>query len=58
MCVQCMMAATTSVAGASGMRAWLMAHNPHWLTERRMRWATRTLFGLAILAAGTFSGSS
>jgi hypothetical protein len=58
MCVQCMMAATTSVAGASGIRAWLQAHSPEWLCERRMRWVTRGLFALALVAAGTMSGSA
>jgi hypothetical protein len=59
MCVQCMMAAATSVGAASGVRAWLGNHFGSVLTPRRLRLITIALFALAVLASGLFvSGSS
>jgi hypothetical protein len=52
MCMQCMAGAMAAGAGASGMRAWLVARAPVWLTPRRRRIATRGL-----LAAGLLAGS-
>jgi hypothetical protein len=58
MCVQCMMAAMTSVAAASGTRSWLSRKRAEWLTPRRLRYLTIGLFTIAVLVAGTLSGSS
>jgi hypothetical protein len=49
MCAGC---AITAMAGASGARSWLQAHHATWLTPKRMRLATATLF---VLAAGVSS---
>jgi hypothetical protein len=56
--VQCMMAAMTSVAAASGTRSWLSRKRAEWLTPRRLRYLTIGLFTIAVLVAGTLSGSS
>jgi len=53
-----MMTAATSVAGASAARSWIGQKRADWLTPRRLRWITIGLFSVAILAAGTFSGTS
>ncbi len=58
MCVQCMMAAMTSVAAASGTRSWLARKRAEWLTPRRLRYMTVGLFAIAVLVSGTLSGSS
>ena len=58
MCMQCMMAATTSVGAASGIRAWLAQRQADWLTPKRLRYATIGLLTLAVLVSGTLSGSS
>jgi hypothetical protein len=59
MCVQCMMSAMTSVAAASGTRAWLGAKRLRWLTPRRTRTVTVALFTAALLASAVLmSGSS
>jgi hypothetical protein len=58
MCVQCMFAAMGSVAAASGTRSWLARKKAEWLTPRRLRFITVGLFAMAVLAAGTLSGSS
>lgn len=52
MCAQCMTIATATVGVASGLRAWLAAKQPTWLTPLRLRRATATLISLAILPAG------
>jgi hypothetical protein len=59
MCVQCMATAMTSVAAASGTRAWLGSRRLHWLTPRRLRTITIALFTAALLASAVLmSGSS
>jgi hypothetical protein len=58
MCMQCMMTATTTVGAASGIRAWLGQHRAHWLTPKRLRYITIGLMTVALLVAGTMSGSS
>jgi hypothetical protein len=55
--MQCMVTAMTSVAAASGTRSWLGQKRADWLTPRRLRYVTIGLFAIAILAAGTMSGS-
>jgi hypothetical protein len=41
----------TTVAGATGIRAWLACSGFSWLTPRRMRFATASLIGLALVGA-------
>ena len=57
MCVQCMLTAMSSVAAASGTRTWLGRKRADWLTPRRLRFITIGLFAVAVLVAGTMSGS-
>lgn len=52
MCTQCMMGAMSAGATATGLRAWLVARQPHWLTPRRQRRLTYVLLALGVLAAG------
>jgi hypothetical protein len=48
-----------TMAGATGVRAWLQARHLTWLTPRRMRIATVTLFIAATLGSSVvLSGSS
>jgi len=51
-CTQCMMGAMAAGAGASGMRAWLIARAPVWLTPRRRTLLTRGLLVAGVLGAG------
>ena len=53
MCSQCMMAAATAAAGATGMRSWLAARRYDWLTPARLRRITICLLGAALLASAT-----
>jgi hypothetical protein len=53
MCMQCMASAMTAGAAATGMRAWLNAHQPRWMTPRRLRIATALILLLGVLAAGS-----
>jgi hypothetical protein len=56
MCAQCMATAATATAAATGVRAWAAAHNPPWLTERRLKALTVALLSIAVLAAGIWAG--
>lgn len=51
MCVQCMVGATTAVAGASGIRVWLRAWSPNWLTPTVMKRVTFALVVGVLLAS-------
>lgn len=51
MCMQCMTTVVVSATAATGIRAWLNAKRPGWLTAVRMRRLTVALLGLAVLAA-------
>jgi hypothetical protein len=51
MCAQCMAAAATAAAGATGIRAWLAARGFAWVTPRRLRLMTGVLFALALTVA-------
>jgi len=57
MCMQCMVGAMSAGATATGLRAWLVARAPRWLTPRRQRRLTRTLVIAAIVAAGVVGPS-
>jgi hypothetical protein len=50
--MQCMTYAVTSVGAAGGLRAWVAARNPSWLTPRMLRILTVALLTLAVLASG------
>jgi hypothetical protein len=53
-----MMGAMTATASATGVRAWLAQRHWHWLTPRRLRFATLTLLGAAlVVSAVSFGGS-
>jgi hypothetical protein len=58
MCAQCMAAAATTVAGATGVRAWLGTRRWSWLTPRRLRRMTVALLAVAVVAAGTVAGAA
>ncbi len=52
MCMQCMAGAMSAGAGATGVRAWLVARSPRWLTPARRRRMTVALVALGVLSAG------
>jgi hypothetical protein len=52
MCMQCVTSATTAVTAATGLRAWLVARQPQWLTPRRKHRLSAALIAGAVLAAG------
>jgi len=58
MCMQCMVGAISAGATATGMRAWLVARAPRWLTASRQRHLTRTLLIAGVLAAGVIGPSA
>lgn len=51
MCMQCMAAAATAGAGATGIRAWLATRNFAWLTPRRLKRVTFVLISAALFAS-------
>ena len=54
--MQCAAAAAVAVGSASGLRAWVAAKQPGWLTPRRLRAVSAALVSVAVLAAG-FAGT-
>jgi hypothetical protein len=56
MCAQCMATAATAVAGATGIRAWLAARSPGWLTPTRLRFISAALLAVAVVAAAVGVG--
>jgi hypothetical protein len=52
MCLQCVTYAAASVGAAGGLRAWVAARRPAWITPQRLRILTAGLLTLAVLAAG------
>ena len=49
----------TAAVGATGARSWLQAQHASWLTERRLKIATVSIFTAAILGSTvTLSGST
>ena len=57
MCVQCMMGAMSAGAAATGLRAWLVARAPDWLTPARRRRLTGTFVVGGVLVAGVIGPS-
>lgn len=57
MCMQCMAGAMAAGAGATGMRAWLVARAPLWLTTRRRRLLTGGMLAAGLLGAGLIGPS-
>jgi hypothetical protein len=53
MCMQCMATAMVSGAAATGMRAWIAAHTPSWMTPGRLKLATALILAAGVLAAGS-----
>jgi hypothetical protein len=51
-----MATAMSAGAAATGLRAWLAARRPRWMTVRRLRIATAAILAIAVLAAGTQMG--
>ena len=58
MCMQCMMGAMSAGATATGLRAWLVARRPPWLTPARQRRLTYMLLWMGVLAAGVIGPSA
>lgn len=50
--MQCMAGAMVAGAGASGMRAWLIARAPLWFTSGRRALLTGGLLVTGVIAAG------
>jgi hypothetical protein len=57
MCMQCMAGAMAAGAGATGLRAWLIARTPSWLTPRRRAALTAGLLAAGVLAAALVGAS-
>lgn len=51
--MQCMATAMTAGAAATGMRAWIAAHAPSWMTPRRLKITTAAILAVGVLAAGS-----
>jgi len=58
MCMQCMVGAMSAAATATGLRAWLVARAPRWLTPGRQRRLTQALVIAGVLAAGVIGPSA
>lgn len=53
MCMQCAAGVTVAAtATATGLRAWLGAKRPGWLTPGRMKLMTAGLLTVGVIAAG------
>ncbi|HKB50250.1 MAG TPA: hypothetical protein VKC63_02330 [Solirubrobacterales bacterium] len=48
-----MASAMTAGAAATGIRAWLAAHQPNWISPRRFKLATAAILAVGVLASGT-----
>jgi len=48
-----MATAMTVGAAATGLRAWIGAHQPPWMTPRRLKLTTAAVLVAAVLAAGS-----
>ena len=58
MCAQCMATAATAVATATGVRSYLAAHQPRWLSPERLRRLTIVLVAAALVASATLVSGS
>ena len=58
MCMQCMIGAMSAGATATGLRAWLVARSPLWLTPPRQRHLSYMLLILGVLATGVIGPSA
>jgi hypothetical protein len=59
MCMQCMMTAMGTTAGASGLRSFIAAKHFSWVTPRRLKAITVVLIAAALFASATLvSGST
>lgn len=58
MCMQCVAGAMSAGAAATGVRAWLVARSPAWLTPSRRRHLTRALLVAGVLAAALVGPSA
>lgn len=56
--MQCMVGAMTAGATATGLRAWLVARAPLWLTAARQRQLTWALLVAGVFAAGVIGPSA
>lgn len=56
--MQCMIGAMSAGATATGLRAWLVARAPLWLTASRQRHLTYMLLAVGVLAAGVIGPSA
>ena len=54
--MQCMATAVTAGAAATGIRAWLAARSPSWMTPRRLKAVTAAILAAGVLAAGSSFG--
>lgn len=52
MCMQCMGAAVTMVGSATGIRAFVAARQPSWMTPARLKFTTAVLMGGAVIGSG------
>jgi hypothetical protein len=51
--MQCMATAMTTGAAATGVRAWIATHQPHWMTPRRLKVTTAMILAVGVLASGS-----
>ena len=51
MCASCMATAASATAAATGLRAWVTARAPAWMTPPRLRALTGALLGTAVVFA-------
>lgn len=56
--MQCVAGAMTVAGGATGLRAWLVARSPAWLTPPRRKHVSRALMALGVLACGVAGPSA
>ncbi len=56
MCVQCMGTAVVAVGSATGIRAYVAARRPRWMTPGRLKFATAALMSVAVIASGISVG--
>jgi hypothetical protein len=51
--MQCMATAMTAGAAVTGVRAWIAAHAPSWMTPKRLKVTTAAILAVGVLAAGS-----